>query len=44
MIFLAHPILIAKHIRNEERVLEAELKDYTEYKARVRYRLIPYVW
>ncbi len=43
-VFLVYPFLIVKRIRNEEQVLEAELKGYTEYKSRVRYRLIPYVW
>ena len=36
--------IIVKRIRNEEVVLEQELKGYTEYKQRVRYRLIPYIW
>ena len=36
--------IIVKRIRNEETVLEQELKGYTEYKQRVRYRLIPYIW
>ena len=44
VIFLVYPFLICKRIRNEEQVLEAELKGYTEYKTRVRYRLIPYIW
>ena len=29
---------------HEERVLRAELKGYEDYAARVRYRLIPFVW
>lgn len=44
VIFLAYPFLIAKRIRNEEQVLETQLKGYTNYKNRVRYRLIPYIW
>jgi protein-S-isoprenylcysteine O-methyltransferase Ste14 len=28
----------------EERVLRAELLGYDEYMARVKYRLVPYVW
>lgn len=44
VVFLAYPILIAMRIRNEEQVLETELKGYTEYKKRVRYRMIPYIW
>lgn len=44
VIFLAYPVIIAKRIRNEEQVLEAELQGYTEYKKKVRYRLIPFIW
>ncbi len=44
VIFLAYPFIIAKRIRNEEQVLEAELQGYAEYKNKVRYRLIPFIW
>lgn len=44
VVFLAYPVIIAKRIRNEEQVLEAELQGYAEYKKKVRYRLIPFVW
>ena len=44
LIFLAYPVLIALRIRDEERLLERELTGYTEYKARVKYRLIPFIW
>jgi len=36
--------IIVKRIRNEETVLEKDLAGYTEYKQRVRYRLIPFIW
>ena len=36
--------LIAKRIKNEEMVLEEGLKGYKEYKRKVRYKVIPYVW
>ena len=36
--------VIVKRIRNEEAVLEKELDGYSEYKMRVRYRLIPFIW
>ncbi len=36
--------IIVKRIRNEEQVLEKELPGYTEYKKKVRYRLIPFIW
>lgn len=44
IIFLVYPILIAKRIKNEEEVLEKELNGYKEYKNKVKYRLIPFVW
>jgi protein-S-isoprenylcysteine O-methyltransferase Ste14 len=36
--------LIAKRIRNEEVVLEEGLKGYREYKQRVKYKVLPYIW
>jgi len=44
IIFLFYPVLIVKRIRNEERILEAGLDGYMDYKKRVKYRLIPFVW
>ena len=44
VIFLAYPFIIAKRIKNEEELLEKELEGYSEYKQRVKYRLIPFVW
>ena len=41
---LAYIPIIAKRIRNEEKVLESGLEGYTEYKKRVRYQVIPFVW
>jgi len=35
---------LAWRTEHEERVLRAELKGYEDYAARVRYRLIPFVW
>ena len=43
LIFLCYPPLMVKRITGEEEVLERELEGYSEYKARVRYRLIPFV-
>lgn len=43
-IFLAYPFLIVKRIKNEEAFLEKELKGYREYRQKVKYRLIPFVW
>lgn len=43
-IFITYPAIIAKRIRNEESVLEKNLDGYIEYKKKVRYRIIPFVW
>ena len=43
-IFLTYPIIIAKRIRNEETVLEKGLDGYIEYKKKVKYKIIPFVW
>ena len=44
IIFLAYPFIIAKRIKNEEEVLERDLKGYKEYKEKVKYKMIPYIW
>ena len=43
-IMLAYIPIIARRIRNEEQVLEQGLAGYAEYRRRVRFRLIPFVW
>lgn len=44
LVFLIYPFLMAKRIKNEEEVLEKGLSGYTEYKKRVKHKLIPFVW
>jgi protein-S-isoprenylcysteine O-methyltransferase Ste14 len=44
VIFLIYPFIIAKRIKNEEEVLEKELEGYKEYKNKVKYRMIPFIW
>ena len=44
LVFLCYPAILAKRIRNEEEVLTRELAGYADYKARVRWRLIPFIW
>ena len=44
LIMLAYIPIIAKRIRNEEQVLEEGLEGYAEYKKRVRWKVIPFVW
>ncbi len=36
--------IIAKRIRNEEKVLEQGLAGYSEYKQKVKYKVIPFIW
>lgn len=43
-IMLAYIPIIAIRIKNEERILEEGLSGYTEYKQRVKYKIIPFVW
>lgn len=44
LIFLVYPMILSKRIRNEEKVLEEQLEGYKEYKQKVKYMLIPFVW
>ena len=44
LIMLLYLPLIAKRIRNEEAVLEEGLVGYKEYKRRVRYKVLPFIW
>ena len=44
LIMLLYIPLIAKRIKNEESVLEEGLEGYKEYKERVKYRIIPFIW
>ena len=42
--FIPYPAIIAVRILNEEKLLANELDGYREYMARVKYRLIPFLW
>ncbi len=44
LVMLLYVPIIALRIRNEEQVLERDLKGYKEYKQQVRYKVIPLVW
>ena len=44
LIFLVYPFIIAARLKDEEKFLEEELEGYREYKKKVRYRLIPFIW
>ncbi len=43
-VFLLYPFIISKRIKNEELVLERELEGYLEYKKKVKYKVIPFIW
>ena len=42
--FALYPVIMIVRICGEERLLTAELAGYEEYKRKVRYRLIPFIW
>ena len=42
--FLPYVAVIVIRITNEEKVLEAGLEGYSNYKKRVKYRLFPFIW
>ncbi len=44
IIMLGYIPVIATRIKNEEKVLEEGLEGYREYKQKVRYKVIPFVW
>ena len=44
VIMLCYVPIIAKRIRNEEQVLAEGLQGYEEYRKKVRYRMIPFIW
>ena len=43
-IMLGYIPVIVKRIKNEEKVLEEGLEGYSEYKKKVKYRILPYIW
>lgn len=43
-IFCVYPFIIAVRIKDEEKLLTNELDGYAEYKNKVKYRLIPFIW
>lgn len=42
--FALYPVVIIARIVDEEKLLEQELDGYKEYKSKVKYRLIPFIW
>ncbi|MBQ8683659.1 MAG: isoprenylcysteine carboxylmethyltransferase family protein [Clostridia bacterium] len=43
-VFALFPLLLAVRIRSEEAMLVRDLPGYAEYRQRVRYRMLPYLW
>ena len=39
-----YPAIIIARLKDEEELLTAELPGYAEYKQKVKYRIIPFVW
>ena len=43
-IMLIYPLVIIFRIKNEEKVLERDLNGYKEYKEKVKYKILPFIW
>lgn len=44
LVFAFYPAIIVIRLKDEEDLLTRELPGYAEYKQKVKYRLIPYIW
>ena len=44
IIFAVYPAIIIVRLKDEEELLARELAGYAEYKQKVKYRIIPFVW
>ncbi len=42
--FAFYPVLIVVRLKDEEELLTRELPGYAEYKQKVKYRIIPFIW
>lgn len=42
--FAFYPAIIISRLKDEEMLLTRELAGYAEYKEKVRYRIIPFIW
>ena len=42
--FAFYPVIMVVRIRGEEKLLTAELAGYEEYRRKVKFRLIPFIW
>ena len=44
LVMIPYVLAIAARIKDEENLLTKELEGYAEYKEKVRWKLIPYIW
>jgi protein-S-isoprenylcysteine O-methyltransferase Ste14 len=44
IVFAVYPVAIIIRLKDEEALLTRELPGYAEYKQKVKYRLIPFIW
>ena len=44
IVFAFYPAIIIVRLKNEEDLLTRELPGYAEYKQKVKYRIVPFVW
>ena len=44
IIFACYPAIIIVRLKDEEELLTRQLPGYAEYKQKVKYRIIPFVW
>ncbi len=44
LVFAVYPAIIIVRLKDEEELLTRELPGYAEYKKKVKYRIIPFLW
>ena len=44
LVFAFYPVIIIIRLKDEEDLLTRELPGYDDYKKKVKYRLVPYIW
>lgn len=44
IVFAFYPVIIIVRLKNEEELLTRELPGYAEYKQKVKYRIVPFIW
>ena len=44
IVFAFYPVIIIVRLKDEEDLLTRELLGYAEYKQKVKYRIIPFIW